>query len=125
MVDINLRKRALTKAGYRAVYDASAKGWHLQLPDGDYLLEPYSCLPDWFASEDLAWRAAPAVETSLDIALSELGGVRFQINVDRHGYYAHINLDELGTDTLGYGRNIPAIARVVCEAYGMMELKTA
>ncbi len=72
MVDINLRKRALTKAGYEVVPCQHPAGFHLRLPDGSYQSEHWTGLPDWFASEDLAWRAAPAVEVDLNAAYDVL-----------------------------------------------------
>lgn len=72
MVDIRLRELALTKAGYEVVPCENPKGYHLRLPDGTYLSEHWTGLPDWFKTEELAWRAAPAVEVDLNAAYDVL-----------------------------------------------------
>lgn len=125
MVDIQLRKRALTKAGYEVVPCENPKGYHLRLPDGTYLSEHWTGLPDWFKTEELAWRAAPAVETSVDLALfmlKEIGGVLYFKDAWCLGVPTPRS-DHLDNYMMVYEGDNPAV--VICEAYLFCELVAA
>ena len=115
LTGLELRKACLIAAGWSIRVSPKGGVWQLVDPDGHILFELTRNADE---SEDYAWeKLAPAVESSVDAALTYLKGIRFQINLDEYGYYLHLHQGELGTDTLGYAEDVPALATLVCQAW--------